>query len=99
MSDLQTFFRDTEPWIAAAAVSKYGDPERDETLLKAISPLHAAANIDVPLLVVHGELDSNVPEARRYRSWGRCTGWASRSNICNSRVRAMSIAGPTRARS
>ena len=67
MSDLQTFFRDTEPWIAAAAVSKYGDPERDETLLKAISPLHAAANIDVPLLVVHGELDSNVPfgEARQ----------------------------------
>jgi dipeptidyl aminopeptidase/acylaminoacyl peptidase len=63
MSDLQTFFRDTEPWIAAAAVSKYGDPERDETLLKAISPLHAAANIDVPLLVVHGELDSNVPLA------------------------------------
>jgi dipeptidyl aminopeptidase/acylaminoacyl peptidase len=61
MSDLQTFFRDTEPWIAGAAVSKYGDPERDETLLKAISPLHAAANIDVPLLVVHGELDSNVP--------------------------------------
>src|SRR5215213_3565529 len=99
MSDLQTFFRDTEPWIAAAAVSKYGDPEGDETLLKTISPLRAAANIDVPLLVVHGELDSNVPEARRYRSWGRCTGWASRSNICNSRVRAMSIAGPTRARS
>jgi dipeptidyl aminopeptidase/acylaminoacyl peptidase len=67
MSDLQTFFRDTEPWIAAAAVSKYGDPERDETLLRAISPLHAAANIDVPLLVVHGELDSNVPlrEARQ----------------------------------
>ena len=67
MSDLQTFFRDTEPWIAAAAVSKYGHPEHDETLLKAISPLHAAANIDVPLLVVHGELDSNVPlgEARQ----------------------------------
>src|SRR4029450_1763609 len=67
MSDLQTFFRDTEPWIAAAAVSKYGDPERDQTLLKAISLLHAAANIDVPLLVVHGALDSNVPigEARQ----------------------------------
>jgi dipeptidyl aminopeptidase/acylaminoacyl peptidase len=63
MSDLQTFFRDTEPWIAAAAVSKYGDPERDETLLKAISPLHAAANIDVALLVVHGELDTNVPRS------------------------------------
>lgn len=61
MSDLHTFYRDTEPWIAAAAVSKYGDPERDYALLRAISPLHAAANIDVPLLVVHGELDTNVP--------------------------------------
>ncbi|WP_375425199.1 S9 family peptidase [uncultured Friedmanniella sp.] len=61
MSDLHTFYHDTEPWIAAAAVSKYGDPERDYALLRAISPLHAAANIDVPLLVVHGELDTNVP--------------------------------------
>jgi dipeptidyl aminopeptidase/acylaminoacyl peptidase len=61
MSDLHTFFRDTEPWIAAAAVSKYGDPATDDTLLRAISPLHSAASIDVPLLVVHGELDTNVP--------------------------------------
>jgi dipeptidyl aminopeptidase/acylaminoacyl peptidase len=61
MSDLHTFFRDTEPWIAAAAVSKYGDPDADETLLRAISPLHRAAGIEVPLLVVHGELDTNVP--------------------------------------
>lgn len=61
MSDLHTFYRDTEPWIAAAAVTKYGDPEHDYMLLRAISPLHAAANITVPLLVAHGELDTNVP--------------------------------------
>jgi len=61
MSDLHTFYRDTEPWIAAAAVSKYGDPEHDYTLLRALSPMHAVHNIDVPLLVVHGELDTNVP--------------------------------------
>ncbi len=42
MSDLHSFYRDTEPWIAAAAVSKYGDPERDAALLAALSPLHAA---------------------------------------------------------
>ncbi len=67
MSDLLTFYRDTEPWIAAAAVSKYGDPKRDRTLLRAISPLRFAMNINVPLLVVHGELDTNVPigEARQ----------------------------------
>lgn len=61
MSDLHTFYRDTEPWIAAAAVSKYGDPEYDAALLAALSPLRAVDNIDVPLLVVHGELDTNVP--------------------------------------
>ncbi len=61
MSDLRTFYRDTEPWIAAAAVSKYGHPERDLALLEDISPLAKAHEIDVPLLVVHGELDTNVP--------------------------------------
>ena len=67
MSDLLTFYRDTEPWIAAAAVSKYGDPQRDRTLLRAISPLRFAVNINVPLLVVHGELDTNVPIGEAHR--------------------------------
>jgi dipeptidyl aminopeptidase/acylaminoacyl peptidase len=61
MSDLVTFYRDTEPWIAAAAVTKYGHPERDRALLEDLSPLASAAAIDVPLLVVHGEHDTNVP--------------------------------------
>ncbi|WP_236832418.1 S9 family peptidase [Blastococcus sp. KM273128] len=61
MSDLVTFYRDSEPWIAAAAVTKYGHPERDRALLDAISPLASAAAIDAPLLVVHGEHDTNVP--------------------------------------
>ena len=61
MSDLLTFYRDTEPWIAAAAITKYGDPVRDAALLAEVSPLHAADAITVPLLVVHGELDTNVP--------------------------------------
>jgi dipeptidyl aminopeptidase/acylaminoacyl peptidase len=61
MSDLVTFYRDTEPWIAAAAVTKYGHPERDRALLEDISPLRSATTIDVPLLVVHGEHDTNVP--------------------------------------
>jgi acetyl esterase/lipase len=67
MSDLTLFYEETEPWIGAAAVTKYGHPERDRALLEAISPLRQADAIDVPLLVVHGELDTNVPigEARR----------------------------------
>ncbi len=67
MSDLRTFFRDSEPWIAAAAASKYGDPVEDEALLREISPMTAIDAVTAPLLVVHGELDTNVPigEARQ----------------------------------
>jgi dipeptidyl aminopeptidase/acylaminoacyl peptidase len=61
MSDLTTFYRDTEPWIAAAAVTKYGHPDRDRALLESISPLAAVDRIAAPLLVAHGELDTNVP--------------------------------------
>lgn len=61
MSDLGTFYRDTEPWIAAAAVTKYGHPVDDAALLASLSPLRSASSITVPLLVVHGELDTNVP--------------------------------------
>lgn len=61
MSDLLTFYRDTEPWIGAAAVSKYGDPVADRELLERVSPMNKVDAITAPLLVVHGELDTNVP--------------------------------------
>ncbi|MCU0116115.1 S9 family peptidase [Curtobacterium poinsettiae] len=61
MSDFATFYRDTEPWIAAAAATKYGHPVEDEALLAALSPMRAIDDVTAPLLVVHGELDTNVP--------------------------------------
>lgn len=61
MSDLHTFYRDTEPWIAVSATTEYGDPTADAALLRDLSPLHRADAITAPLLVVHGEHDTNVP--------------------------------------
>jgi dipeptidyl aminopeptidase/acylaminoacyl peptidase len=61
MSDLLTFYRDTEPWIGEAATTKYGDPVTDTTLLRDVSPLNHVERIVAPVLVVHGELDTNVP--------------------------------------
>jgi dipeptidyl aminopeptidase/acylaminoacyl peptidase len=61
MSDFATFYAQTEPWIAAAAVTKYGDPEVDATLLRELSPIHHVDRIVAPLLVVHGAHDTNVP--------------------------------------
>ncbi|MCU1455716.1 MAG: yuxL-like peptidase [Acidimicrobiales bacterium] len=61
MSDFHTWYAATEPWIAAAAVSKYGDPERDAELLADLSPRHALDQLRAPLLLVHGSDDTNVP--------------------------------------
>jgi dipeptidyl aminopeptidase/acylaminoacyl peptidase len=61
MSDLCTFYRNTEPWIAAAAYPKYGHPVRDRPLLEKLSPLRRVDALTAPLLVVHGANDTNVP--------------------------------------
>jgi dipeptidyl aminopeptidase/acylaminoacyl peptidase len=61
MADFETFYQRTEPWIAAAAVSEYGDPHRDRDLLRRLSPIHRIDRLRAPLLVVHGAEDTNVP--------------------------------------
>ncbi|WP_232017222.1 S9 family peptidase [Gordonia insulae] len=61
MSDLESFFRNTEPWIAVAAHTKYGHPESDRELLADLSPIHRIADVRAPLLVIHGAHDTNVP--------------------------------------
>jgi dipeptidyl aminopeptidase/acylaminoacyl peptidase len=67
MSHLLHFYEETEPWIAAAAVTKYGHPYDDREFLRSVSPLEQAERIGVPLLVVHGELDTNVPIGEAHR--------------------------------
>jgi len=59
--DLPGFFAGTEPAIADAARTKYGDPRVDEALLRQLSPLPHLAGARVPTLLVHGDQDTNVP--------------------------------------
>ena len=61
MSDLQTFYANTEPWVAAVATPKYGDPRTDEALLADLSPLRRFQRLRAPLLAIHGMNDRNVP--------------------------------------
>jgi dipeptidyl aminopeptidase/acylaminoacyl peptidase len=67
MADFETFYEHTEPRIAAAAMSKYGHPVEDAELLRDLSPIHRMDDLRAPLLVVHGDEDTNVPleEARQ----------------------------------
>lgn len=63
MSDLRTFFAGTEPWMAAASVTEYGDPVADRDLLTALSPITDLQRLTSPVLFVHGDRDTNVPVA------------------------------------
>jgi len=63
MYDLVGFYQRTEPWIAASAVTKYGDPDTDADLLRMLSPSALVDRWRTPLLVVHGVNDTNVPFA------------------------------------
>ncbi|KIF01343.1 peptidase S9, prolyl oligopeptidase [Streptomyces sp. RSD-27] len=61
MSDFATFFAGTEPWIAQSAAAKYGHPEHDHELLRALSPMSGIHRLRAPVLAIHGEHDTNVP--------------------------------------
>jgi len=61
MSDLRTFFAGTEPWMAAASVTEYGDPVTDRDLLASISPMTSLDRLTAPVLLTHGDRDTNVP--------------------------------------
>lgn len=61
MSDLSTFYRNTEPWIADSSYPEYGHPIGDRELLEQLSPLRRVDALVAPLLVVHGAHDTNVP--------------------------------------
>lgn len=64
MSDLETFYRNTEPWIASAAYPKYGYPIQDGELLRSVSPLRRVLDggeVSTPVLFIHGLHDTNVP--------------------------------------
>jgi dipeptidyl aminopeptidase/acylaminoacyl peptidase len=63
MSDLCTFYAGTEPWMAAASVPEYGDPVADRELLAALSPMTDLARLPSPVLLAHGDRNTNVPVA------------------------------------
>lgn len=59
--DLEGFFQKTERWMANISKSEYGDPEKDAAMLHDLSPINKVDTVNIPLLVIHGALDTNVP--------------------------------------
>jgi dipeptidyl aminopeptidase/acylaminoacyl peptidase len=59
--NFQTFFEQTEPWMAAISTIEYGDPATEPELLEKLSPIHRIDRITTPTIVLHGANDTNVP--------------------------------------
>lgn len=59
--NFESFFRETEPWMAAISTTEYGDPATQADMLKSLSPIHKLGTIKTPLFVLHGANDTNVP--------------------------------------
>ena len=59
--NFETFFRESEPWMAAISTTEYGDPSTEADMLRSLSPIHKLDRIKTPLFVLHGANDTNVP--------------------------------------
>jgi dipeptidyl aminopeptidase/acylaminoacyl peptidase len=59
--NFETFFANTEPWMAAISTVEYGDPVKDKELLEQLSPIHKVDRVIAPAIVLHGANDTNVP--------------------------------------
>jgi dipeptidyl aminopeptidase/acylaminoacyl peptidase len=59
--NFETFFKHTEPWMAAISKIEYGDPEKEAGMLRDLSPIHKVDRVTAPTIVLHGANDTNVP--------------------------------------
>jgi dipeptidyl aminopeptidase/acylaminoacyl peptidase len=59
--NFETFFKNTQPWMAAISKIEYGDPDKQAEMLKSLSPIHRIDKIKSPTIVLHGANDTNVP--------------------------------------
>ena len=59
--NFDTFFKNTQPWMAAISTVEYGNPATEAEMLRSLSPIHKLDRIKTPLIVLHGANDTNVP--------------------------------------
>ena len=59
--NFETFFKHTQPWMAAISKIEYGDPDKEAEMLRRLSPLTHIDRVKSPTIVLHGANDTNVP--------------------------------------
>ena len=59
--NFETFFANTEPWMASISTIEYGDPKTQAAMLKSLSPIYNLDKVTAAMIVLHGANDTNVP--------------------------------------
>ncbi|MEA2576126.1 MAG: hypothetical protein QOH93_3424 [Chloroflexia bacterium] len=59
--NFETFFAQTETWMAAISKTEYGDPDTEADMLRELSPIHRIDRVQGATIVLHGANDTNVP--------------------------------------
>ncbi|MCU1613811.1 MAG: Prolyl oligopeptidase [Frankiales bacterium] len=96
MSDLRTFFAGTEPWMAAASVTEYGDPIIDREMLARISPMTSLERLTSPVLLAHGDRDTNVPVSESVQAHQALTALGAPSELLLLRGEGHTVVGRER---
>jgi len=50
--NFETFFKNTESYLAAISKNEYGDPETEADMLRRLSPIHQVDQVTTPTLVL-----------------------------------------------
>jgi len=61
IANLVTFLQNTSSWRRSLREPEYGYLDRDQEMLKRLSPINAIENVKAPLFIIHGANDPRVP--------------------------------------
>jgi dipeptidyl aminopeptidase/acylaminoacyl peptidase len=67
--------------MAVASVTEYGDPVADRELLARLSPMTSLERLTAPVLLAHGDRDTNVPVAESVQAHQALTALGAPSEL------------------
>ena len=61
IANLTTFLQNTSAWRRALREPEYGYLDKDQEMLRQLSPIYGIENVKAPLFIIHGANDPRVP--------------------------------------
>jgi len=71
IANLVTFLQNTSSWRRALREPEYGYLDKDQEMLRKLSPINAIENVKAPLFIIHGANDPRVPLSEAEQMAGR----------------------------